>query len=64
VQLTFIGFVLHSMTQVVSLMAWSTLPPSEKAQRVGSIAFAASIWLLPTFAPQFYLRWRKEALIL
>lgn len=33
-------------------------------QRVGSILFAASIWVLPTVAPALYLRWRKEALIL
>lgn len=33
-------------------------------QRVGSVVFAASMWVLPTAAPTFYLRWRKELLIL
>lgn len=63
-KLTLISFVLHSATQVVSLLSWQTLPLSEKSQRVGSILFAASIWVLPTVAPALYLRWRKEALIL
>lgn len=63
-QLTFIGFLLHGVTQLASLLSWSSLPLSEKSQRVGSIFFAASIWLLPTLAPALYMRYRKEALIL
>ncbi len=31
---------------------------------MGSIFFAASIWVLPTVMPAFYLRWRKESLVL
>lgn len=63
-KLMLIGLLLHSATQVVSLMAWHTLPFSEKSQRLGSIVFAACSWLLPTLAPAFYLRWRKELIIL
>lgn len=60
--LNFVGFLLHSATQVMSLLAWSTLPGSERFQRVLSCVVAGGMWLLPSLAPRFYLRWRKESL--
>ena len=58
-----VGMLLHCATQVMSLHSWSTLPQAEVAQRLGSIAFSASLWLLPTLAPAFYVRWRHAILL-
>ena len=57
------SFALHTATQIASLLAWSTLPASERAQRVGSIAVQLAFLLLPWLVPAFYLRWRRPILI-
>lgn len=57
------SFALHTATQIASLLAWSTLPASERAQRVGSIAVQMAFLLLPWLVPAFYLQWRRPILI-
>ena len=63
-KLALIGLLLHGATQVVSLLSWSGLPGSERFQRLLSIAQACAFWLLPTLAPQFYLRRRHAIIVL
>lgn len=54
-----LGFFLHLATQLVSLRTWSSLPASELAQRLASIAYSAALPLLPTLMPLAYLRHRQ-----
>jgi hypothetical protein len=63
-KLALFGLLLHGATQVVSLLAWSGLPGSERFQRLLSIAQACAFWLLPTLAPEFYLRRRHAIIVL
>ncbi|KAL4419852.1 hypothetical protein ABPG75_006950 [Micractinium tetrahymenae] len=56
------SFTLHTATQFMSLLAWASLPGSERFQRVLSIFFAASMYVLHTVAPVTYLRWRAHSL--
>ena len=58
------SLVLHGCTQLISLLQWSALPPSERAQRLGSVAWLAAFPLLAALAPRFYLRHRTAALAL
>lgn len=48
----------------MSLLAWSHLPGYERFQRLLSIPHSASIYVLATLAPLFYLRWRPQLLML
>lgn len=50
-------------TQLVSLLAWRALPPSEIAQRSGSVAVQAAFLALPCLLPALYLRWRRCVLV-
>ncbi|PRW45349.1 hypothetical protein C2E21_5920 [Chlorella sorokiniana] len=63
-RLQLFGFALHTATQIASLLAWSTLPASERTQRVGSVAVQLAFLLLPWLVPAFYLRWRRSILII
>lgn len=56
-------FLMHGVTQVVSLLAWSTLPASERFQRLLSIALCLALAALPTFACSWYSRRRTITLI-
>jgi len=56
-------FALHTATQAASLLAWSTLPASERWQRVGSVAVQLAFLSLPWLVPALYLRWRRPILI-
>lgn len=51
-------------TQLASLLSWSALPPSERFQRLLSIAYCAALVAVPLLAPATYLRWRQPFLIL
>ena len=61
-QLALFALALHGATQATSLLAWAGMPPWERAQRLLSIVFTATLWVLPTVAPLFYLRWRPHVL--
>jgi hypothetical protein len=57
------GLLMHGATQVVSLLAWSSLPFSERFQRLLSIAHGAAAVMVPALAPVFYMRWRPHLLL-
>jgi hypothetical protein len=62
-KLALFGLSMHGATQVVSLLAWSSLPVSERFQRLLSIAHGAAACLVPALAPVFYMRWRPHLLL-
>lgn len=54
---------MHGATQLVSLLAWSSLPGSERFQRLLSVAACAAMLLLSTLCCAWYDRWRKQILV-
>lgn len=54
--------LLHGVTQLASLLAWSSLPGSERFQRVLSIFVCLGLFLMPFFAPAWYNRRRQAVL--
>lgn len=56
--------LLHSAVQGAELVAWSTLPPSERAQRLGSCMLLLMPVLLAGWAPCRYLRCERTCLYL
>lgn len=56
------SLLLHGAAQMTILINWSSLPPSERAQRLGSVAWLAVFPLLAACAPRLYLRHRTAVL--
>ncbi len=54
---------LHGVTQLASLLAWSSLPGNERFQRVLSIIVCLGLFLMPCCAPAWYDRWRRSVLV-
>jgi hypothetical protein len=54
---------MHGSTQIISLLAWSSLSGSERFQRLLSIGTAVVPVLLPLYLPLPYLRWRSEVFL-
>ena len=59
-KLALFGCLMHGATQIASLLAWSSLPFSERFQRLLSIAHRAAAVMVPALAPVFYMRWRPQ----
>lgn len=53
--------LLHSAVQGAELVAWGALPPSERAQRLGSCLLLLVPVLLAGLAPSLYLRCARAA---
>ena len=58
-QLALFSLMMHGSVQLVCLLAWHRLGPSERWQRLGSIGYATLPVLAPMLAPAFYMRWRQ-----
>lgn len=63
IRLALFSLLMHGSTQVMSLLAWSSLPGSERFQRLLSIGTAVVPVLLPLRLPVLYLRWRSEVFL-
>ena len=55
-RLTAFTLLLHSAVQAAELVGWHALPPSERAQRLGSCLLLLLPVLLSGLAPCLYLR--------
>ena len=55
--------LLHGVTQLASLLAWSSLPGNERFQRVLSIIVCLGLFLMPCVAPSWYIRRRQAVLV-
>ena len=57
------GFPPAGVTQLASLLAWSSLPGNERFQRVLSIIVCLGLFLMPCLAPSWYIRRRQAVLV-
>ncbi|PRW33626.1 putative NADH dehydrogenase [ubiquinone] 1 alpha subcomplex subunit mitochondrial [Chlorella sorokiniana] len=63
-KLALFSLFFHGSTQIASLLAWHTLPASERWQRVASIVYAFGPLLIPLLFPEWYIRGNRRSWVL